>query len=41
MTLISEVIINKRTDLNPIWIMRQQEDICQNLERLDQKILIL
>ena len=23
MTLISEVIINKRTDLNPIWIMRQ------------------
>ena len=23
MTLINEVIINKRTDLNPIWIMRQ------------------
>ena len=23
MTLINEVIVNKRTDLNPIWIMRQ------------------
>ena len=23
MTLINEVILNKRTDLNPIWIMRQ------------------
>ena len=32
MTPISKVIINKQTNLNPIWIMRQAEDIYLSFE---------
>ena len=41
MTPIKECLINKRTDINPIWLMRQAGDICQNLEILEKKTQIL
>ena len=33
MTPIEEVIINKRTSVNPVWIMRQAGRYFQNLEK--------
>ena len=37
MTPIKECLINNRTDLNPIWLMRQARDIYLNLEKIKKK----
>ena len=41
MTPIKECLINKSTKINPIWLMRQAEDIYLSLEKLENQIQTL